>query len=208
MGIYLIQSEELVKIGFTSNMKKRLSQYKLHNPKSKLLYHCERGGLDFEAIIHGKFKHKKDSGEWFKLSEADIKDCISFIEKEIVSYRSSREKVLDYFINDFMFVWDLRGTQAPRIRIEEKGSCVIGYSNNEGAEYIKKDDVLFTANTKGGHDTQMMFEPYDHGDCGPFEEMYRIENHDTLSFYELIEKLYLANLEAKEELALLLHPSS
>lgn len=63
----------LVKIGHTSNMKKRLSTMMTSNLNLMLLLLLP---YDLEDELHKIFKDKRVGREWFKLEEADIKGVI------------------------------------------------------------------------------------------------------------------------------------
>lgn len=95
--IYLIESAgykeeggnttffKLLKIGYTEDSRKdrRIDQYKLHNPTSKVLFEIPNGTEDHEKRIQYKFKYLKYNGygnEWFNYSE----EIINFF-KEIKS---------------------------------------------------------------------------------------------------------------------------
>jgi hypothetical protein len=64
----------LCKVGITTDYKKRLKQLKTGNPFFKYLavFTSERAALT-EIEIHTKFSNKRVQGEWFDLSQQDIK---------------------------------------------------------------------------------------------------------------------------------------
>jgi hypothetical protein len=69
--IYLIQSENYLKIGYTDNVGKRLKQYDTYNPNYKLL------GIDFgneedEKNLHYLCKEYLYKTEWFNYNEKII----------------------------------------------------------------------------------------------------------------------------------------
>lgn len=64
--LYLIKSNNSLKIGTTTNLKNRLSAYKTHNPDIELLDVCD-GDLKEESELHSLLKNYqyKQRKEWF-----------------------------------------------------------------------------------------------------------------------------------------------
>ena len=62
--IYLIDQDNYYKIGYTSNLERRLKEYSTHNINFKLIDTIE-GDKSFEDLLHKKFKHLKYNNEWF-----------------------------------------------------------------------------------------------------------------------------------------------
>lgn len=69
--IYLIQSGNNLKIGFTSNLKSRLNQYKTHNPDIRLLNY-KSGTKEDEKKLHVLCEKYKYYTEWFTYCEEVI----------------------------------------------------------------------------------------------------------------------------------------
>lgn len=63
----------LVKIGKTSNIKKRLTTMRTSNLNLKLLFVLP---YDLEGELHLLFKDKRVEREWFKLENEDIKGIL------------------------------------------------------------------------------------------------------------------------------------
>lgn len=66
--LYLIQSGEYVKIGYTYNIHTRIQNYQTHNPEIKFLG-AKQGDLSLEQKYHTILKDKLVKGEWFKLPQ-------------------------------------------------------------------------------------------------------------------------------------------
>jgi len=67
------------KIGFTTNIKKRIKQLQTANPNELVLlreYKATSRGRKLESLLHTHYKSKKINNEWFKLNSDDIKDFI------------------------------------------------------------------------------------------------------------------------------------
>lgn len=67
---YLIQQGECLKIGYTTDVKKRLRQYRTHNVDFKLLY-VLKGNEEKE--LHNKFSKFKFKNEWFNFDDEIVK---------------------------------------------------------------------------------------------------------------------------------------
>ena len=110
--IYLIQSvykddndnyHDILKIGYTSNLEKRLSHYTSHNFGFKLLKTRE-GNEEMEKLLHyyfNKYLIKESyNREWFEYNE-EIINNFSILEKEELSYlnkknnKNQEEKITD-----------------------------------------------------------------------------------------------------------------
>ena len=64
--LYLIQSGEFLKIGYTDNIEKRINQYKTHNPDYVLLAYRDGNRCD-ETLLHSLLSdYFVDNTEWMK----------------------------------------------------------------------------------------------------------------------------------------------
>lgn len=83
-GIYLISDGELVKIGASSVVTKRLRDLQMGNGRylEIIYYKPIRVGYVFniETKLHKLFKHKQCIGEWFDLDNNDIDSIIDILE--------------------------------------------------------------------------------------------------------------------------------
>jgi len=66
--IYFIQGEltKLIKIGFTSDLKKRLESFEYCSPDKLILLGFMPGDEKMEAKLHNTFKRYHHHGEWFR----------------------------------------------------------------------------------------------------------------------------------------------
>jgi hypothetical protein len=73
--LYVIGSENSVKIGFSKRPESRLKQLQTANGEALKLHHKEafdeRRIRLYEKAIHKELSHKKMKGEWFDLSPDD-----------------------------------------------------------------------------------------------------------------------------------------
>jgi hypothetical protein len=69
--IYLLKSNGLHKIGFTTNMDSRLKSHLTSNPTIQLVSQFN-GTLKDEKELHAFFDNKRVGGEWFELSIEDL----------------------------------------------------------------------------------------------------------------------------------------
>lgn len=83
--IYLIShNDQFLKIGYTNNIKNRLSQLQCSSPIKLKLLHLIDGDTSLESDIHNMFRHIGASGEWFKYDES----------------------IIDYFSNKKCLLWE------------------------------------------------------------------------------------------------------
>lgn len=123
--IYLIKTDyidgTLLKIGYTKdkNKDKRFSSYKMHNPKSVVLFTIPGGTEKHEKAIHHKFRPFLYSGygnEWFNFDQSIIdfftthttKDSLDneFVGKEKVSIKAipGLHKEINFIVNRWLCI--------------------------------------------------------------------------------------------------------
>jgi DNA-binding XRE family transcriptional regulator len=92
--IYLISYEnKFVKIGYTKNISKRLSQLQVSSPIKLEVLHLIDGNVALERELHILFKDLKTSGEWFKFDSSILE---YFADKECLLWKhgfTSEEKI-------------------------------------------------------------------------------------------------------------------
>jgi len=74
MYTYLIKalcSESLIKIGKTKDIRRRISELQTSSPSELLL--VALSNLDCESKLHREFGACRVRGEWFSLSDGDVK---------------------------------------------------------------------------------------------------------------------------------------
>jgi len=80
--VYLIENEQgHIKIGFSGNPEKRLSQLKTGCPSAKLL-HKFIGTMQDEKHLQSLFSGKNIDKEWFRLNGGDIEDIRGYFNKK------------------------------------------------------------------------------------------------------------------------------
>lgn len=66
-NLYLIQSGDKIKLGYTKDILKRMSSYRTHNPHFKLLKTYYRSDAElFEKKLHKKYKEFRQL-EWYDI---------------------------------------------------------------------------------------------------------------------------------------------
>lgn len=70
--IYLIESNNSYKIGYTTDLQKRLKAYKTHNPTFELITYKDGTQID-ETNLLNLLKEYKIENEWFKKDEEVLK---------------------------------------------------------------------------------------------------------------------------------------
>lgn len=71
--LYLIESSDYYKIGYASDIDRRLKQYNTHNP-DYIVLDIKEGDTKDEALLHKKCKEFRIKGEWFEKC-ADVLDA-------------------------------------------------------------------------------------------------------------------------------------
>ena len=93
--IYFIQNTETkhIKIGYSNNVRKRLSEIQTTSPyELAILTICE-GGIEVEKELHDKFNKSYIRGEWFSPSEeliTHINNFPPYLNKEYIGLRKLR----------------------------------------------------------------------------------------------------------------------
>jgi len=66
-NLYFIKNEDAIKIGYSDDVDKRLSELQIANSNNlKILYIIENIDPSFEKHVHGVCERYKIKGEWFK----------------------------------------------------------------------------------------------------------------------------------------------
>lgn len=71
--LYLIECGDYYKIGYASDIDRRLKQYNTHNP-DYVVIDIKEGDTKDEALLHRKCKEFRIKGEWFEKC-ADVLDA-------------------------------------------------------------------------------------------------------------------------------------
>ena len=83
--LYIIENNGLYKIGYTSDWKKRLQQYKTHLGLVNVIYLTKQIDCFYlESELHILFKDKRDIGEWFSLNSNELFYAIKFCSSKII----------------------------------------------------------------------------------------------------------------------------
>ena len=109
--IYLIKSNDKLKIGYTSNLEVRLKQYKTHNLDIELLNKKE-GSINDEKTLHSICSEYKIKNEWFKYNQFIIDAFNKYNPlNESLSYKNDYINIyLDEFVDIMLKIEN--GTQA------------------------------------------------------------------------------------------------
>jgi len=68
--VYFLLSNNLIKIGFTIDVQKRISCIRTMSPSPVKLLGFMEGGRDKESALHKKFASTRMHGEWFKKTDS------------------------------------------------------------------------------------------------------------------------------------------
>lgn len=93
--IYFIQSRDAgpIKIGYTTDIKRRLSALQLAHPEKIKVLACTDGTRETEAELHKKFSSARIRGEWFKCTD-DLIRHITALPRFASDSKKSRRDVM------------------------------------------------------------------------------------------------------------------
>jgi len=81
--VYVIESAGKIKIGYSSNIKKRIKNYKTHTPDLNILCVIKhKDAFELESNYHLMFKDKRINGEWFDLTQTEINSLLTQLNLE------------------------------------------------------------------------------------------------------------------------------
>lgn len=80
--IYLIQSVEYFKIGIANDLESRLAQLQTGNPNELVIESCYEfsNAQAIETVLHQKFNSVRKHGEWFRLSNQNLREFDTICE--------------------------------------------------------------------------------------------------------------------------------
>lgn len=81
--VYFARDGELVKIGFSQDVYKRMMQIRADRPEARLVYMI-KGGCDVESSMHRVFIDRRIEGEWFRVNDQEIADRLSVLGISII----------------------------------------------------------------------------------------------------------------------------
>nr|DAT90361.1 MAG TPA: hypothetical protein [Caudoviricetes sp.] len=167
--IYLIKSGNNLKIGFASNLKSRLDQYKTHNPDVRLLNY-KSGTREDERNLHTLCKRYKYSNEWFidckevvdifnsyisKLDEeSNFKESIKINLNTIFEGLFQISQISEYKVMIYLWKYsDIRGKIIIDTYLKDlickETKLSIGTIKNCISSLYKKDLIIKIGNEKG-----------------------------------------------------------
>jgi len=82
--VYFLRSGDLIKIGFATNIRKRITDLQIANPGELVLLASMRGSPWIEKKLHHRFRSLRSRGEWFS-SGPRLLDFIKTIQERSVS---------------------------------------------------------------------------------------------------------------------------
>ncbi len=84
--LYILKSNGLYKIGYTSNVKKRIKSYKSHGSNEFVFVINYDKAFELEVLLHERFKEKlKYGSEWYSFSDLELINVISFITEKYLN---------------------------------------------------------------------------------------------------------------------------
>ena len=74
--VYFVRGYDMVKIGWTMNVKGRLRDLQTGSPVPLVVLCSEPGGPERESQLHARFARYRSHGEWFRL-RGDVLDYVT-----------------------------------------------------------------------------------------------------------------------------------
>lgn len=81
--LYFIQQDKYIKIGYTKNIKTRLSDLQVSSPVKLNVLGLMDGTFEDEAEMHKKFRHLSVNGEWFRYTD-ELVEFIDSLDKDLM----------------------------------------------------------------------------------------------------------------------------
>ena len=100
--LYLLESTNYFKIGYTTNIKSRLSTYKTHNPDIKLIQ-TKDGTKNDEKILHKICEKYRFNNEWFHKNDIVINSFLNYTTQvwdQLTEIEIKLKNKIDNIIND------------------------------------------------------------------------------------------------------------
>ena len=103
--VYFISNGSGVKIGFSDNVDRRISEFQTGNDFELVLFGLMKGDMVLEKKAHSYFKEKKILGEWYDITQKEI--CLFFIWNDFdISNILTKIKVANFTLIDYV-LWDI-----------------------------------------------------------------------------------------------------
>jgi len=84
MIYFIAQNNNMIKIGYSKDIKKRIKSLKTASPYPLLLLGYIEGNMDDEKYYHEKFKKFHMEREWFSVSE-ESREILNFINENTLT---------------------------------------------------------------------------------------------------------------------------
>jgi hypothetical protein len=157
--LYLIESSDYYKIGYASDIDRRLKQYNTHNP-DYIVLDIKEGDTKDEALLHRKCKEFRIKGEWFEKC-ADVLDVWYTYEHVSDIHLFSGYDLLDISLKELLYSLLISSTNNIIYSIEgyelllESGLVI-----NCGLHYMINPYIVFKGDLKDRIKILQIWESY------------------------------------------------
>ena len=87
--VYVMESAKKIKIGYSSNIVKRIKNYKSHTPDLNILCIIKhKNAFELESKYHAMYDKKRINGEWFDLNQNEINKLLTDLNLECYGRKS------------------------------------------------------------------------------------------------------------------------
>lgn len=149
--VYVISDGELSKIGYSKNVKNRLSQLQSLNPRPlKVIRETKVDwAFGFEAELHTLFHPKWVSGEWFRLTERDLNIYDQYVKMRITE---SGELIMGEKARELMLA-------DPRSTSKVMGGWIGRFGESGCPHLTKKGSITYVGGIPILHWWELQYDP-------------------------------------------------
>lgn len=105
--VYFIEASSAIKVGFTTDLGKRLADLRTSSAESLSIMDYARAGKEVEAEIHRILASERRSGEWFAATDKTV-DLIYLISDFLDTFDDEDDRCLDGRDSHVLTVEELR----------------------------------------------------------------------------------------------------
>lgn len=123
--VYALRCGELVKIGITTDLARRVREVNMHNPfpvRAEMCRAIEREYIRvIERAIHGRLDASRVTGEWFRATKQEVRSAMAWALREAHKLAGRDVRVLGVCFQ--------AGSRGTRVYLNENGEEAFGIVN-------------------------------------------------------------------------------
>lgn len=142
MSIYVLRSQHLIKIGFTDNLRARLSAFRSMVPTDVELVGHMPGDMAVEQHLHNRFAKHHFSGEWFVETDEMKRIFATILEPDLPAAAEKAKKHRDG-TDVFALSEKVKSAAAERWPIENIGRRITNFASDLGWTKNRARDLFY-----------------------------------------------------------------